>query len=276
MKKQTKLHSIKLLSLAIFAAIIVIGAAFALKSVTAEIQDKVEYNQIYDCGDGKSKFKVLSCKGTGKFDRCDVFYINENSPGGGFKDSINRVQIDNMLNQGCKIKGRPAARNEQPKNDESENEAPVSKTDNKQDKAVPKDTNDGTVACFASDSEANVKNVNEKNFRGVLRRFWEKKPEESGPTVTLTFQKMTVGAPRRWRATFDDAYSQADPRKPIYPVRATFTTCTDYTDAVTKRKMERIYDCYVHKTGGWQCSQTGASGPLAMKDEKQYIPKKRQ
>jgi len=71
------------------------------------------------------------------------------------------------------------------------------------------------------------------------------------------------------------AYSQANPKKPIYPVRATFATCTDYKAAISKRKMERIYDCFVHKTGGWQCTQTGASGPLAMKDKEEYIPKKK-
>jgi len=70
-----------------------------------------------------------------------------------------------------------------------------------------------------------------------------------------------------------DAYSQANPKKPIYPVRATFATCTDYKSAVSKRKMERIYDCFVHKTGGWQCTQTGASGALALKDEEEYIQK---
>ena len=270
--KKIILCSVKLLSLAMIAAIAIIsGIRFS-----ASAQDKIEYNQVYACGSGKSKFRVLSCKGTGKFDRCEIFYINEYSPGGGFKDSINRTQIDDMLNQGCKIKGRSAVKSEPGEKAQPENEMPVSKAGKNQDKPAPENKTDGAVACFAADSEADVKNANEKNFRGVLRRFWEVEPKASGSTVTLTFQKMTVGAPRRWRPTFDDAYSQADPKKPIYPVRATFTTCTDYRDAITRRKMERIYDCYVHKTGGWQCSQTGASGPLAMKDEKEYIQKKRQ
>jgi hypothetical protein len=266
----------KLGFIAIVLFLTIAGASLTFKTVTADIQDKIEYNQTYDCGDGKSKFKVLSCKGTGKLDRCDIFYINELSPGGGFKDSINRGQIDDMLNQGCKIKGRAVVKNETNEQEQSEDKTPVSKTDKNQNKNATNNENNNSVACFASDPDTNGKTANEKTFRGVLRRFWEKEPKESGPAVTITFQKMTIGAPRGWRATFDDAYSQADPKKPIYPVRAAFTTCTDYTDAITKRKMERIYDCYVHKTGGWQCSQTGASGPLAMKDEKEYIPKKRQ
>ena len=275
MKKQTTLHSIKLLSLAIVAAVtIIIGAAVVLKKADAQRQDKIEYNTVYDCGSGmKSKFKVLSCKGTGKFDRCDVFYINELSPGGGNTVSTYRSGIEEDISQGCKTKSRPAVKDETNETDESENETPVSKNE----KTPAQEKNDGAVACFASDSEANIKNANEKNFRRVIRSFWEKKAEKnSDGTVTLTFQKMTIGAPRRWRPTFDDAYSQADPKKPIYPVRATFTTCTDYKTAVSKRKMERIYDCFVHKTGGWQCTQTGASGALALKDEKEYIQKKRQ
>jgi hypothetical protein len=258
--------------IAIVSLLIIAGAAAAFESVAAQMRDKIEYNAVYDCGDGKSKFKVLSCKGTGKFDRCEIFYINEYSPGGGFKNSTYRSQIDDSINQGCKIKNRPAVANEPVENAQSENETEVSENN----KTPAKDNTAGAVACFASDSESNVKNANEKNFRGALRNFWEKKAGKgSDGTVTMTFQKMTVGAPRRWRATFDDAYSQADPRKPIYPVRATFTTCTDYADAISTRKMERIYDCFVHKTGGWQCSQTGASGALAMKDEKKYTPKKR-
>lgn len=237
------------------------GGVIALRTVAAVSQDDIEYNGVYECGTGRSKFKILSCDGPGKLDKCEVFYVNPLTPGGGFKNSMSRSQVEGMVGQGCKTNAggntgtvpKPTTNNQTP----------------------PKPKADGAVSCFASDSEADTKNTHEKNFRGVLRNFWEKKPEESGPTVTLTFQKMTIGAPRSWRPTFDDAYSQADPKKPIYPVRATFTTCSDYTDAITTRKMEHIYDCYTHKTGGFQCSQTGASGPLAMKDVKEYIPKKR-
>ncbi len=264
MKKQTNLHSIKLLSLAMVAAItIIIGAAFP-----ALAQDKIEYNQIYDCGDGlKSKFKVLSCKGTGKFDRCEVFYINELSPGGGFKGSTYRSGVEDDINQGCKTKNSPAVRNET-----EENETPVSKNN----KTSAQDKTDGVVACSASSEDSDGKTTNEKTFRGVIRRLWEKEAREgSDGAVTITFQKMTIGAPRRWRPTLTDAYSQADPKKPIYPVRASFATCIDYRKAISKRKMERIYDCFVHKTGGWQCTQTGASGALALKDEEEYIQKQR-
>jgi len=254
----------KTLALAAIGLFVTItGGVFALNEVAAVSQDEIEYNAVYECGTGRSKFKILSCNGTGKLDKCEVFYVNALSPGGGFKNSMSRGQVEGMLGQGCKTKNGGGNTANVP-NPKINNQTP------------PKPKADGAVACFASDSESDIKNGNEKNFRGVLRNFWEKKPEESGPTVTLTFQKMTIGAPRSWRPTFDDAYSQADPKKPIYPVRATFTTCTDYTDAITKRKMERIYDCYTHKTGGWQCSQTGASGPLALKDEKEYLPKKRQ
>ena len=258
--------------------LIIAGAAVVLQKAVAQSQDKIEYNQIYECRDG-AKFKVLSCKGTGKFDRCETFAINELSPGGGFKGSSTRATIEDyyFTREGCKIKNRVAVKNQTNNEDESENEAPVTNTGKNQDKAAPQDKTDGTVACSASSEDSIGKTTNEKTFRGVIRRLWEKEAREgSDGAVTITFQKIVVGAPRAWRANWSDAYSQANPKKPIYPVRASFAICTDYKTAISKRKMERIYDCFVHKTGGWQCTQTGASGPLATKDKEEYIQKKRQ
>jgi hypothetical protein len=264
----------KLGLMAIVLFLTIAGAAVVFQKAMAQKQDKIEYNAVYDCGSGmKSKFKVLSCKGTGKFDRCEVFYINELSPGGGNTVSTYRSGIEDDINQGCKTKNRPAVKdetNETNETDESENETPVSENN----KTPAQDKTDGAVACFASSEDSIGKTTNEKTFRGVIRRLWEKEAREGmDGAVTVAFEKMTVGAPRRWRADFSDAYSQADPKKPIYPVRASFTTCTDYNKAISKRKMERIYDCFVHKTGGWQCTQTGASGALATKDKGEYIQK---
>jgi hypothetical protein len=119
-----------------------------------------------------------------------------------------------------------------------------------------------TISCGASTPDGDGKTANEKVFRGVIRQLWEK-PAAKGMdgAVTIQFEKMTIGAPRAWRPTATDAYSQADPKRPIYPVRVAFSTCTDYRTAISMRQMERIYDCYTHKTGGIQCTQTGASGP---------------
>jgi hypothetical protein len=276
MKKPTNLNSIKMLLLTVCVAITVVGATIALKRVAAEQQDKIEYNQVYDCGNGRGKFKVLRCTGTGKYDRCETFTINELSPGGGFKGSSLRATIEDYYfgREGCKIKNRVAVKSQTNKKDESENEIPVSNTGKNQDKAASKDKMDGGAACSASDPDSNGKTANEKNFRGVIRRLWEKEAREgSDGAVTINFDKVVVGAPRAWRPTLSDAYSQADPKKPIYPVRAAFATCTDYKRAISKRKMERIYDCFYHKAGGWQCTQTGASGALATKDKEEYIQK---
>ncbi len=237
---------------------------FVAITVAAQTQDKIEYNQVYDCGEGKAKFKVLSCEGTGKYDKCKTFNINDF---GGFTRDVYREVIENynIKLEGCKTKNSPVVRNETEENDT---------TVSKNDETPAKKQTDGVVACFASSEDSDGKTTNDKTFRGVIRRLWEKEAKEgSDGGVTLTFQKMTIGAPRRWRPTLTDAYSQADPKKLIYPVRASFETCTDYRKAISKRKMERIYDCFVHKTGGWQCTQTGASGALATKDKEEYIQK---
>lgn len=240
----------------------------------AAARDKIEYDAVYDCGEDKPKFNVLSCKGTGKFDRCEIFNINQYSPGGGNKVLDYRSQIENNINQGCKVEGLIAARNERDENSGGDTADP--RTNNNQSVISNEDKTDNSVACFVSDEDSVGKTANEKTFRGVIRRLWEKEAEKgSDGAVTIAFQKFVIGAPRRWQPTLTDAYSQADPKKPIYPVRALFETCTDYKTAINKRKMERIYDCFAHKTGGWQCTQTGASGALATKDKKEYIPKNR-
>lgn len=236
--------------------------ATPLNEAAAQTEDKIEYDTVYVCGGMKSKFKVLSCKGPDGFDRCEVFYINELSPGGGNTVSTYRRGIEADIAQGCKTNTGGG-----------KNTGSGTKTVVNQPKPVK---NQGDVACFASDDESDVKNANEKSFRGVIRRLWEKEARAgSDGAVTLAYETLVVGASRPWRATFSDAYSQADPKRPIYSVRAKFETCTDYRSAIAKRKMERIYDCFVHKTGGWQCTQTGASGALALKDKQEYIQKRR-
>lgn len=225
--------------IAIVLFLIFTGAAIVLQKATAQKQDKIEYNAVYDCGDSRPNFRVFSCKGTGKFDTCKVYTINESSPGGGYESSVYRNIIEDtyIKREGCKTKNSPALRNETDENESSENETPV------------KDETNGAVACSASSEDSDGKTANEKTFRGVIRRLWEKEAAEgSDGAVTITFEKFVVGASRAWRPTATDAYSQADPKKPIYAVKASFETCTDYRKAISKRKMERIYDCFFHKT----------------------------
>ncbi len=136
-------------------------------------------------------------------------------------------------------------------------------------------TTDTAAACSASSADSDGATANEKTFRGAIRRLWEKNAAAGADgAVTITFQQVVVGAPRAWQATFTDVYSQATPKQPIYPVKATFATCTDYKTAVSRKQMERMYDCFVHKAGGWQCTQTGASGALALKDKETYLQKR--
>ena len=104
MKKQTILHSIQLLSLAMVAAITIIGSA-----IPALAQDTIEYNQLYDCGEDRQKFKVLSCDGTDEFSWCEVLSVTTLP---GLKLSHLRRTITGYINAGCKIKNRPAVKNE--------------------------------------------------------------------------------------------------------------------------------------------------------------------
>ncbi len=234
---------------------------------------QIEYGAVYDYGDGKAKFKVVSCKGNGKFDYCDVIYLNEYAPNGiGSRQQIYRSMVLDDISSGCKVKGGAAARtDENGQTGQSQEEALADNP--KPNQSTTNSGTTGAVACSSSDPDSNGKNALERTLRGVIRRAWEKKAAEgSDGAVTITFQRFSVSAPRAWRPTATDPYSQADPKKPIYPVRTIFTTCTDYRTAITRRKMERLYDCFTHKNGGVQCTQVGRTAGL-MEDEEQYIPK---
>jgi hypothetical protein len=86
-----------------------LAAAFLLSVVlTAIAQDKIRFNAVYDCGTGKVSIKVLSCNGTGRNAKCQVFYINQYAPGGGHTEELERSFVeDNFVGQ-CAVKGGAA------------------------------------------------------------------------------------------------------------------------------------------------------------------------
>jgi len=293
MKKQTTLHSIKLLSLAIVAAII-IGTSF---SVSAQQPKPVLKDRLV---------KVLQDKSLSKEQITSIIKKNgvDFELTGEVETELRNAGADNTIVEAARnnYRGEALLTDDQTdttaakpdpvkkkgmfgklaegvgkaanKTKETMSKTPASKEQESSPDESAAQQNNSSVACPASDPDSDGKTTNEKTFRGVIRRLWEKEAEQgSDGAVTITFQRVVVGAPRAWRPTLTDAYSQADPKKPIYPVKVTFATCTDYRAAISKRKMERIYDCFVHKAGGWQCTQTGESGALATKDQKEYIQK---
>jgi hypothetical protein len=80
----------KLGLMAIVLFLTIAGATVFLQKAMAQKQDKIEYNTVYDCGDSRPKFKVLSCKG----DICQVYTIKESAPGGGYESGVYRNIIE--------------------------------------------------------------------------------------------------------------------------------------------------------------------------------------
>ena len=71
----------------------------------AQISDKIKYNAVYNCGEGKINFKVLSCDDKGRNAVCKVFYINKYAPGGGHTEDRDRSFIEDNFVGVCAIEG---------------------------------------------------------------------------------------------------------------------------------------------------------------------------
>src|SRR5260221_6204189 len=72
-------------------------------------QNGIEYGVVYDCGATRSKFKVISCEGEADTSDCEVFYVNEQAPGGGSHISTSRSVVLEAIRSGCSIPSRPSA-----------------------------------------------------------------------------------------------------------------------------------------------------------------------
>lgn len=214
------------------------------------MQDKIQYNAVYDCpafndaGGASSgrKFKVLRCDG----DNCKVFMINEYNPNGGSEVDMAKAHVSEDISRyRCVARGGKQNAGPQTK--------PEEQTPNEERKRPPTaPKTNGKVACPASDPDSKGKSELERAFRGAIRQGWEKEPEPGlDGRVTIIFQEFRVGAPHKHRVYADPNEAVG---KTIYPVRATFTTCTDYNRRIEITKREREHACF-QKTGGkWACT----------------------
>jgi hypothetical protein len=142
----------------------------------------------------------------------------------------------------------------------------------KQAEAPAQDTN-GDVACPAPDADAKGKTALESSFRAAIRKGFGREPEPGADgRVTVTIQSLSVGQSHPYRVYEDPNESRG---KTIYPVRATFTTCTDYNRRIVLVKRERAFACYKNTAGEWVCDIFAAAN-TNVKDETKSIDKPRQ
>jgi hypothetical protein len=86
------------------------------------------------------------------------------------------------------------------------------------------------------------------------------RPGEDG-AVTAQIRAVKVGA-QMPATVVDRANFQIQEGAPLYPVRVTLATCTDYRTRVVHNIIERNYACFTRSTGGFACSQTARSADL--------------
>lgn len=131
---------------------------------------------------------------------------------------------------------------------------------------------DAAAACPAPDADAKGKTALESSFRAAIRKGFEREPQpgEDG-RVTVTIQSLSVGQSHPYRVYADPDEARG---KTIYPVRVTFTACTDYNRRIVLVKRERAFSCYRNTAGEWVCDIFAAAN-TNVKDETKSIDKPR-
>jgi hypothetical protein len=97
----------------LFATIATLAIGFVMLMIENTVvgqasQDELEYGSVYDCGAGRSKFKVVSCEGVEDMDRCKVQTLRSADPNSiVHEDNWYRKGVMDHLAAGCKPKNRP-------------------------------------------------------------------------------------------------------------------------------------------------------------------------
>lgn len=148
-------------------------------------------------------------------------------------------------------------------------QTPDDKQDRNQAETPVPDQNEA-VACPTSDAHLKGKTALENSFKGAIVKDFEKEPEPGADgRVTVTVQALNVGASHPYRVYEDPNEARG---KTVYPVRAKFTTCTDYNRRIVLVKRERAFSCYKNAAGEWVCDIFAAAN-TNVKDETKSIDK---
>ena len=123
----------------------------------------------------------------------------------------------------------------------------------------------GRVACPIGDAPGAT--ALDRGFLAAIRATIEHPaPAGRDGAETMTFQSLQVGA-----GAVDPANVAADPARPVYNLRASFTTCTDFRAAIELRRQVSNFQCFTALAGGTICQMTGTVN--GMPEPTQRIPK---
>jgi hypothetical protein len=261
MNKQTNLHSIKLLSLAMVAAMLItIAAAFTVSAQdkpTWKVGDRVELNN-YGTVWVKGTIVSVIVDDSGRQAGAEVRMDDEKDYTGAQR--VYRVQVEALrrVNETAEEKQTQAAK-----------QAAA-------DKSVVKLRLDENNKILADRELLDCDNLGIKPVKNgarptllttgkVIRCHHEKKG--NAETVTIDIDSFQIGAPTKWRL-LREVGADANLSTIVHPIKTTFTQ-KNFTRAVVYTKViETIYTCYVNTFGDWRCS----NGAFKEKGETKRTP----
>ncbi len=245
MNKQTNLHSIKLLSLAIVAAVsIIIGAAFPVSAQdkpTLKVGDRVE---ALPSGTKWVKGTIVNIHlNYGEVNAIEVRVDDEKDYTGAQR--VYTTHVNNV---------RPLTETTAEKQTQAAKQAIA-------DKNVLKlrvDENNTVLAdreiLDCPVEQKPVKKGTRPNsllLGKLIRCLWEK-PARSGMdgAVTMDLTPLQIGAPRAWNPRRDLGGSAGTI---VYPVKTTYTQKTFYRERIEVREYTGVFNCSINPFGEWAC-----------------------
>jgi hypothetical protein len=244
MKKQT-LHSIKLLSLAIVAAItIIIGATFS-----ASAQDKPTFK----VGD-----RVEALPSGTKWVKGTIVAIHLNF------GEVNAIEVrvdDEKDYTGAQRVYTTHVNNVRPLNETAEEKQTQADKQANADKNVVEKRGDANNTVLADREildcpveQKPVKNGSRPNSQllgKLIRCLWEK-PARQGMdgAVTMELTPLQIGAPRKWNPRTDLGGSAGTI---VYPVKTTYTQKTFYRERTVVDEYTGVFNCSIDAFGEWKC-----------------------
>src|SRR5262245_65755639 len=84
------------------------GTCLSLSIALAQTPRPLQFNVVYNCGNGQSRFRVLSCTGGEPTDSCEAQYVDPMAPqGAGAKITAPRKSLVDLA-QTCVVERPPA------------------------------------------------------------------------------------------------------------------------------------------------------------------------
>jgi hypothetical protein len=241
MKKQTNLHSIKLLSLVIFAAItIIIGTAFsaiAQDQPTYKVGDRVEAKPVSSWK--KATIVAIDMSASAVVVRMD----DEKDYTGAQREYT--THINNL---------RPLQETAAERQTQAAKQAVADKTVVK----LRVDENNTVLAdreiLDCPVEQKSVKKGTRPNAQllgKLIRCIWEK-PARTGMdgAVTMDLTPLQIGAPRAWNPRRDLGGSAGTI---VYPVKTTYTQKTFYRERIVVDEYMGVFNCSINPFGEWGC-----------------------